>query len=220
MQMWCRWNQIRALRRPCKIYRCNGSYFPMAGYEDRFSISRSCESGNYQGRRSTTPGSMLSVQDRTKKQSIWTRDLSRTLPPPVVGAFTTKDMPPFLVASVRSLRIMVFVCLGLLALQAFVPLVEDLWGCVCKIFPRRMRSLAYGATVLLALCIWLLSTRRVRRFRQRVRSSDYELCLECGYSLTGLGDRRACPECGVDFTIEDVREKWRHWLRQGKASGT
>jgi hypothetical protein len=33
--------------------------------------------------------------------------------------------------------------------------------------------------------------------RMKLRSLGYEICVECGYWMRGLGDRSRCPECGA-----------------------
>ena len=50
------------------------------------------------------------------------------------------------------------------------------------------------------------------RFRKHIEARDYELCLECGYLLRGLGSAYTCPECGSSFSLEDVRQRWIDWL--------
>ncbi len=70
--------------------------------------------------------------------------------------------------------------------------------------------------VLLVLALYLgafvVQGLLVRRFRTRLRTEDYQLCLSCGYRLHGLPASHVCPECGVAFTKADVRQRWNQWI--------
>lgn len=82
--------------------------------------------------------------------------------------------------------------------------------------PDTSASLERRGIALLAVMIgvvgFFIVFRRVRAVRRRVRGNRFMPCLECGYVLTGLGERSRCPECGVAFQIEDVRRAWTKWL--------
>jgi hypothetical protein len=49
----------------------------------------------------------------------------------------------------------------------------------------------------------------VRRFCADLFANDFEMCVECGYSLTGLPERPQCPECGKAYDMKDTRLAWR-----------
>ncbi len=53
---------------------------------------------------------------------------------------------------------------------------------------------------------------RERRFERTVRTIQYEVCLNCGYSLHGLAEVHRCPECGTEYDKEKVRRDWRAWF--------
>lgn len=55
----------------------------------------------------------------------------------------------------------------------------------------------------------LLALREVRRVRRGIQESDGQLCLQCGYNLPDSPNSGNCPECGVMYDIEAVRDKWR-----------
>ena len=52
---------------------------------------------------------------------------------------------------------------------------------------------------------WLRSTAEAHRHQ-------YQLCIRCGYPLTGLGSAGDCPECGAAFDRADAEAYWRRRL--------
>jgi len=48
----------------------------------------------------------------------------------------------------------------------------------------------------------------MHRHMKRARGMDGRVCWSCGYSLHGLDDDGRCPECGHDYTLSDLRDKW------------
>ena len=69
-------------------------------------------------------------------------------------------------------------------------------------------AVAVASIILLA---WISKSRWLR-FREDVRERDYDLCLQCGYSLAGLPDSYECPECGTRYTRDKVRLEWESWF--------
>lgn len=53
----------------------------------------------------------------------------------------------------------------------------------------------------------------VYRMRKRARETDRTACIDCLYDLghQGVDDGR-CPECGAQYTLEDVRKTWDSFL--------
>lgn len=49
----------------------------------------------------------------------------------------------------------------------------------------------------------------VRRFFADLLAHDFELCVECGCSLTGLPEGHQCPECGRAYDMKETRLAWR-----------
>ncbi len=51
-------------------------------------------------------------------------------------------------------------------------------------------------------------------FEHDIRESDFTVCLCCGYSLRGLPTEHSCPECGVRFNKEELRQQWESWFNR------
>ena len=54
------------------------------------------------------------------------------------------------------------------------------------------------------------------RMRTQLADNDYLMCLSCAYSLKGLPEEHVCPECGTEYTAEQVRNAWQHWVTKLK----
>lgn len=54
-----------------------------------------------------------------------------------------------------------------------------------------------------------LVLRGARKVRRALQESDGRTCLQCGYNLFDSPVVGHCPECGVEYEIEDVRRAWR-----------
>ena len=79
-----------------------------------------------------------------------------------------------------------------------------------------VRGVFIGKVLLLYICLallpWLLLVTmrfKVRRVCSVARALDYKMCTYCGYDLRGLPERHACPECGVEYDLEEVRASWQ-----------
>lgn len=63
-----------------------------------------------------------------------------------------------------------------------------------------------------AMWLWYTIRRRVRRL---VIESNYELCLNCGYRLTGITNTPTatvtCPECGAKQELSQMHAVWERW---------
>ena len=63
---------------------------------------------------------------------------------------------------------------------------------------------AYALTVLLfwPWAAWVYRHAYVRPVRQAMRDAGHDVCVGCGYDLTGLGDgSNRCPECGWPIPV-------------------
>jgi uncharacterized paraquat-inducible protein A len=81
----------------------------------------------------------------------------------------------------------------------------------------RNAPLVVKFTPLTIMILYVLARRRlqrqlVKRIATCLESAKSEVCLECGYQLTGIRDVGACPECGVHYEIAEVPEIWRKTL--------
>lgn len=72
---------------------------------------------------------------------------------------------------------------------------------------------AKGIAWLLGIATIVYFWNRTRGFYKRLRSFEFEMCLNCGYLLKGLPSKHKCPECGDDYAIEKVRSAWKQALR-------
>jgi hypothetical protein len=68
-------------------------------------------------------------------------------------------------------------------------------------------TLGVGLVPLVAvmpICQWMLG-----RTRRKFEAARGRLCTHCGYDLTGLAPKGACPECGKSFEADRDAEAWR-----------
>ena len=73
-------------------------------------------------------------------------------------------------------------------------------------------ALVVGYAGAMAVGLYVV-TRWLRRLADQLRANDGQFCLKCGYNLADSLDWGNCPECGVPYDIEAVREKWRAVVR-------
>lgn len=100
---------------------------------------------------------------------------------------------------------------------------------------RRWTVLGLGSMVILLLGSWAFLPRRVticvlalnacvmlmsvimrilsdgRRGRQ-LKAQDFKVCINCEYLLHGLPPSGRCPECGVEYEVEELKRLWLSWL--------
>lgn len=82
----------------------------------------------------------------------------------------------------------------------------------------RIMCVAWMCGLFPAALIWAgASIRRLKRIRRVVRQYEYLICLQCGYSLRGLPDHYQCPECGMQFDHESLRQAWQQKLGEKSA---
>jgi len=60
------------------------------------------------------------------------------------------------------------------------------------------------------MAVWM--GRKINRLITQAHKTKYALCIECGYCLTGLPDQHRCPECGIPYEIEQVKQRWSEYL--------
>jgi|GEM_PF-1442470 len=69
--------------------------------------------------------------------------------------------------------------------------------------------------MLLAYFVYTLPRMMIHWFRTRrkLNRHDWLLCPRCEHDLRGLEtDPLICPECGREWTVEQVRRSWEKWL--------
>ncbi len=63
---------------------------------------------------------------------------------------------------------------------------------------------------------WVCFMRPRRKLVKRLREHSSKLCLRCGYVLEGLPSQHTCPECGVEYDIDNVQREWEKWTKLTK----
>ena len=63
--------------------------------------------------------------------------------------------------------------------------------------------------LVLMLGVGMIRVVAVRRFCADLFAHDFEMCVECGYPLTGLPEQHQCPECGKGYDMKETRLAWR-----------
>ncbi len=63
--------------------------------------------------------------------------------------------------------------------------------------------------VLLILSMAIAQRIWLRLAIARIRRAGYSVCHNCGYSLSGLPDVHACPECGTLYSLDETRVLWK-----------
>lgn len=82
-----------------------------------------------------------------------------------------------------------------------------------SLVPSSQVMVAWSIAVVVAcICLWAIPHMRERRFHRAVLALHYEVCLNCGYNLTGLPAKHECPECGSTYQKEKVCQEWRAWF--------
>ena len=61
---------------------------------------------------------------------------------------------------------------------------------------------------LTGLAIYVLASRRLRRFVRASNEAGAILCTACHYRIDGLEDAGLCPECGAIYTVTLANEEW------------
>ena len=73
-------------------------------------------------------------------------------------------------------------------------------------------------TVVCAAAQYRLYRRDVEKMRW-LEARDFEVCIECGYELSGLPGEGNCPECGSPYTREQLKQLWTKFsLSRGGAT--
>ncbi|MCG3127928.1 MAG: hypothetical protein CHACPFDD_02801 [Phycisphaerae bacterium] len=73
-------------------------------------------------------------------------------------------------------------------------------------------AVAMTTLVLCEFCIASVVVRRLYRLQRFLKEQDYAICVRCKYSLRGLVQRGACPECGATYELADTQRTWRDWF--------
>lgn len=97
-------------------------------------------------------------------------------------------------------RVIIFIALQTLSSGlVFLMFVPGLPG------PKWMWSLVPMPMQIACVAWFVLGTLKLQR---SVRAHDGRVCWHCSYILEGLENRGLCPECGREYDVHDLREKW------------
>ena len=80
------------------------------------------------------------------------------------------------------------------------------------LFFRLSLRIAIFVAVGAFLLIRFIAAWRARLFAERMRGDDYQRCVNCGYSLSGLPSSHGCPKCGTRYQLDVVRRTWISFL--------
>lgn len=79
--------------------------------------------------------------------------------------------------------------------------------------PHPLRSIPWTLVLLGAIAAmgaaWCLAAWARHHGREAVSRSNFQICPGCSYSLRGLPDSGACPECARTYTRISLRELWK-----------
>jgi len=85
-----------------------------------------------------------------------------------------------------------------------------------RVFERTFPVLL-GAFLFVRLLAWDVYRLRLRsRLEARVREYAFEACPNCAYSLCGLPNEGACPECGARYLKPVAVEVWKAFFEATK----
>ncbi len=130
----------------------------------------------------------------------------------IVFARTLKGMPIVLSRPVRQLHLITPVLVVVL-LAPHILFGLDLYNVIHLDDSTRRVLARIWMYVLPCVCCLLISATywRAAAIRKSIRESTYELCTDCGYSLSGLPQHHSCPECGKAYDLEYVRRCLKAW---------
>jgi hypothetical protein len=149
---------------------------------------------------------------RTTRSSVWRIAFGKRL----------KDIPHGMWSRLAPFRTAQAVCISLLIGLLVLHLFAGLEVFHIAPIPRGIRAYTdhWLVPTFLVLMFGLSIIRlvAVRRFCADLFAHDFEICVECGYSLTGLPERHQCPECGKAYDMKETRLAWRRVFERGSAS--
>lgn len=56
--------------------------------------------------------------------------------------------------------------------------------------------------------VWATILILIFRVKRRAKARDYEMCKHCGYDLRQTPEPGPCPECGREFSLDELTKYW------------
>ena len=177
--------------------------------------TRSQRSRTSHGATSLTRATQIPATRPAKTKVVWP-----TSPGEMLFLGRRSALPPFLLRSIVGLRLLVYVlnsamgvlCVGFL-LRALGLLGDGLLA--QRVFIGKA-WLLFPPIFFLNLIVVVVVRSKVRRVYLVSRSTDYRMCIHCGYDLRKLPDTYSCPECGAEYELEKTRAVWQALAKEDK----
>jgi len=149
---------------------------------------------------------------KTTRSPVWRIALGKRL----------KDVPPGMWSRLAPFRTAQRVCISLVIGLFVLHLFAGLEVFHVAEIPRVIRAYTdhwlMPTFLVLTLALSIIRLVAVRRFCSDLFAHDFEICVECGYSLTGLPERHQCPECGKAYDMKETRLAWRRVFEPSSVS--
>ena len=134
---------------------------------------------------------------------VWRLALGK--PPKDVPRGMWSRLAPFRIAQ----NVYVSVLIGLLLLHTFAGLEVFHIARIPPAIKAYTDHWLMPTFLVLMFGVGIIRVVAVRRFCADLLAHDFEMCVECGYLLTGLSGQHKCPECGKGYDMKETRLTWR-----------
>ncbi len=90
---------------------------------------------------------------------------------------------------------------------------------VCTILQYVVSWFWFGKDISLLclfLCVgyfYIILPRKYKKLKDELSKCNYRMCPECLYSLEGSVSDGHCPECGAQYIVDELENRWRDMLK-------